>query len=71
MAMGEVVPFRSEARRRVLASKPEGPAQILFFLGVRYCRQEYVVKEEATDAVPGRRRRAGNTAPRSRRKKRA
>lgn len=63
--MGEVVAFRGEARRRAPASPPEGPAQILFFLGVRYCRDE-----DGADKDPGRRR-GGAATPRSRRRKRA
>ncbi len=62
--MGEVVPIREAARRRSQASKPEGSAQILFFLGVRYHRHE-----EDSDTRP--RRGAGGSTPRSRRKKRA
>jgi hypothetical protein len=63
--MGEVVPFHSQARRRTAAAPPEGSAQILFFLGVRYVRHE-----DDTDTRPGPRH-AGGTTPRSRRKKRA
>ncbi len=63
--MGQVVPIRTAARRRSQAPKPEGSAQILFFLGVRYQRHE-----EDSDAPP-KRSRAGAATPRSRRKKRA
>jgi hypothetical protein len=38
--MGEIIPFRSGLRRRVTVEPPQGPAQILFFLGVRYCRED-------------------------------
>jgi hypothetical protein len=64
--MGEVVALRSEARRRALAAPPEGPAQILFFLGVRYVREG-----DDSETRPGGSRRSGAQAPRSRRKKRA
>jgi hypothetical protein len=37
--MGEIVPFRI-ARRPHAAAPPEGPARILFFLGVRYVRHD-------------------------------
>jgi hypothetical protein len=37
--MGEIIPFRAAHRRRV-PIEPQGPAQILFFLGVRYCRED-------------------------------
>ncbi len=37
--MGEIVLFRI-ARRPRAAAPPEGPARILFFLGVRYVRHE-------------------------------
>ncbi len=63
--MGEVVPFPGEARRRAPLSRPEGPAQILFFLGVRYCREE-----DGADKAPNRRR-GGSASPRPRRRKRA
>jgi len=61
--MGEIVPFRVGERRRVTAEPPQGSAQILFFLGVRYCRGD--------DDPDGRPIRRGPVAPRSRRKKRA
>jgi hypothetical protein len=38
--MGEIVPFRIARRPRAAAPPPQGPAQILFFLGVRYVRDE-------------------------------
>jgi hypothetical protein len=77
--MGEVVAFRSQARRRASESKPEGPAQILFFLGVRYCRpgnagdKDYkdAGEKDTADAGSNRRRRPGTSAPRPRRRKRA
>ncbi len=63
--MGDVVPFHTQrARRRALAAAPEGPAQILFFLGVRYQRDE-----DGSDTRPGAS--AGGPTRRSGRKKRA
>jgi|GEM_PF-6533147 len=38
--MGEIIPFRAAHRRRAPVEPPQGPAQILFFLGVRYCRED-------------------------------
>jgi hypothetical protein len=37
--MGEIVPFRVASRPRS-AAPSQGPARILFFLGVRYVRNE-------------------------------
>ena len=59
--MGEIIPFRSGQRRRVPVEPsqgpPQGPAQILFFLGVRYCRED--------DNMDGRpNRRGGSTRSR-------
>jgi hypothetical protein len=61
--MGEVVSLHLKARRRAPAAPPEGSAQILFFLGVRYCRHE-----DESGGKPSRRR---SGTPRPRRKKRA
>jgi hypothetical protein len=38
--MGEIIPLRSGQRRRVPVEQQQGSAQILFFLGVRYCRED-------------------------------
>ena len=38
--MAEIIPLRSGARAARLAEPPSEGAQILFFLGVRYCRIE-------------------------------
>jgi hypothetical protein len=38
--MGEITPFRIARRPRAAATTPEGPARILFFLGVRYVRHD-------------------------------
>jgi hypothetical protein len=38
--MGEIVPLRAASRRRIPAQPPQGPATILFFLGVRYGRDQ-------------------------------
>jgi hypothetical protein len=38
--MGEIIPFRAAPRRRAVLESQQGPAQILFFLGVRYCRED-------------------------------
>jgi hypothetical protein len=62
--MGKIVPFPSETRRRGLAA-PEGSAQILFFLGVRYVRDE----DDKGDRP--NRRGSGSPSSRPRRKKRA
>jgi hypothetical protein len=64
--MGEVTPFRNKGRARARPAPPEGAAQILFFLGVRYQR-ETEGADGADDASA--RRRSGGT--RARRKKRA
>lgn len=62
--MGEIVTFQSGTRRRVSTPPPpEGTAQILFFLGVRYVRS----KDENEDG-PGARR--AKSAARPRRRKR-
>jgi len=64
--MGQIIPFQREARRRAppsrLSTSPRGDAEILFFLGVRYCRDDNGGK----DNEPTR-----PSSPRSRRKKRA
>ena len=62
--MGEVIAFQPGARRRAAATRSGGTAEILFFLGVRYCRQE-----DETGETP-RPRGAGATS-RSRPKKHA
>lgn len=62
--MCEIVPFRIVGRPRAAALPPEGPAQILFFLGVRY------VRDDGGDGPKGRASEGG--APRKgRRRKRA
>jgi G:T-mismatch repair DNA endonuclease (very short patch repair protein) len=38
--MGEIIPFRAAHRRRAPVEPPQGPAQILFFLGVRYRKED-------------------------------
>jgi len=38
--MGEIIPFRAAPRRRAPVEPQQGLAQILFFLGVRYCRED-------------------------------
>ncbi len=53
--MGEIIPFRAGQRRRAPVEPPLGPAQILFFLGVRYCRDD--------DYLDGRPNRGGRAAP--------
>ena len=57
--MGEIIPFRAGQRRRAPVEPPQGPAQILFFLGVRYSRED--------DDLDGRPNRRGG-ATRSRQK---
>ncbi|WP_294540558.1 hypothetical protein [uncultured Rhodoblastus sp.] len=73
--MGEVKPFCRNGRTRARSAPPEGPAQILFFLGVRYHRQEDhpdrlhgATSANGPDQSSGRRRSGGTGA---RRKKRA
>ena len=63
--MGQIIPFRCEARRRA-SPPPGGEAEILFFLGVRYCQKENGGKQDngGKDNEP-------NRPSRSRRKKRA
>jgi hypothetical protein len=53
--MGEIIPFRAGQRRRAPVEPPPGPAQILFFLGVRYSRDD--------DDLDGRPSRRGSVAP--------
>jgi hypothetical protein len=65
--MGEVTPFRNKGRARAGSAPPEGEARILFFLGVRYERQQDGLGGEA--GADGGPRRSGGT--RARRKKRA
>jgi hypothetical protein len=63
--MGEILPFRIESRPRAATVAPQGPAEILFFTGVRYERHD--------DGPSGPQSRASTgTAPRrQRRRKRA
>jgi len=79
--MGEVIPFRSAGRRRLTESAPGAEAEILFFLGVRYCRQQDESQpgagqdskdhdSEGAGGGKGDHPRRGS-APRTRRKKRA
>jgi hypothetical protein len=63
--MGEIVPFRRNGRQRATAAPQDGPAQILFFLGVRYERHDDGSGE------PRRRDPAGAAPRRQRRRKRA
>lgn len=63
--MGEIVPLRRDGRRRAKAAPQDGPAQILFFLGVRYERHD-----DGTDE-PRRRDPVGAAPRRQRRRKRA
>jgi hypothetical protein len=67
--MGEVTAFRNKRRARAKPAPAEGSAQILFFLGVRYQREEEeTASAEGADAASGRRRSGGT---RARPKKRA
>jgi hypothetical protein len=67
--MGEIVPFCRDGRRAEAAPRDDsargGPAQILFFLGVRYERHDDGPGE------PRRRDPAGAAPRRQRRRKRA
>ncbi|HEY8066461.1 MAG TPA: hypothetical protein VIF40_17320 [Methylosinus sp.] len=73
--MGEIIAFSSKARPAAAAPPLVGGAQILFFLGVRYVRQEdaadaakesAAAKDAATKAPSGRgdQRRPRVTRPR-------
>jgi hypothetical protein len=63
--MGEILPFRIEPRPRAATVPPQGPAEILFFTGVRYERHD--------DGAGGPQSRApaGASPRRQRRRKRA
>jgi hypothetical protein len=65
--MGEVTPFRNKGRARAGSAPPDGSGQILFFLGVRYERQQDGRDGEAGE--DGGPRSSGGT--RARRRKRA
>jgi len=68
--MGEIVPFPAARRPRAAASPPEGPVEILFFLGVRYVRHEDAVGGPKNDKSNGDK--SNGAAPRrARRRKRA
>ncbi|MGO8738326.1 hypothetical protein [Rhodoblastus sp.] len=62
--MGEVMPFHTARRPRAVAA-PEGPARILFFLGVRYVRHD-----DGADGPKGRPS-EGGAVRKTRRRKRA
>ncbi|CAN2535204.1 hypothetical+protein [Methylocapsa aurea] len=73
--MGEIIAFSSKARPAAAAPPLVGGAQILFFLGVRYVRQENAAtkddtatKDAATKAPSGR---GGATSGGRKRKRRA
>lgn len=76
--MGQVIPFQGKARRRApawtssraLGSRDLGEAEILFFLGVRYCRREEQESGGGGDNG-GAARRADVRTARGRRGKRA
>ena len=72
--MGQVIPFQGKARRRAPAGAtsgdPGGEAEILFFLGVRYCRSEEQESGGGRDNN-GAARRADVRTARGRRGKRA
>jgi hypothetical protein len=63
--MGEILPFRIESRPRAAKVPPQGPAEILFFMGVRYERHD-----DGTSG-PQSRAPAGAAPRRQRRRKRA
>ncbi len=63
--MGEIVPFRIARRPRAAATPSEGPARILFFLGVRYVRHD-----DGADGPKGRTS-EGGPLRKTRRRKRA
>ena len=65
--MGEVTPFRGKGRARAESAPPEGEAQILFFLGVRYSRSEEDAGGNPDGARIGPRVRAPRRAPRRKR----
>ncbi len=61
--MGELIAFKERPRRKTVEPAPAEGAQILFFLGVRYCRQE-----EDVPTKPAKSPRARRTSARSRRR---
>jgi hypothetical protein len=63
--MGEILPFQQRSRPRAAFHPPEGPAEILFFLGVRYERHD-----DGTNG-PQSHKPVGSTQRRPRRRKRA
>jgi hypothetical protein len=65
--MGQIIPFRCEKRRRAppAADAASTGAEILFFLGVRYCRDDNGGKTQNGGGAPTR------PSSRPRRKKRA
>jgi hypothetical protein len=58
MFMGEVIAFRGRSRRGAPPPPPDGPAQILFFLGVRYSRPDDGPEGKPDGARPSRARRS-------------
>jgi hypothetical protein len=64
-AMGEILPFQQRSRPRAALRPPEGPAKILFFLGVRYERHD-----DGANG-PHSQKPTGSASRRSRRRKRA
>ena len=50
--MAEIIPLRSGARAARQAPPPSEGAQILFFLGVRYCRIEEPQEPQSPASTP-------------------
>jgi hypothetical protein len=74
--MGQIIPLRRGARRRAPSAPPGGGAEILFFLGVRYCRDDTPGQDKAPETQDNGPENKDNepgkpSNSRSRRKKRA
>ena len=50
--MAEIIPLRPGARAARVAPPPPEGAQILFFLGVRYCRIEELEEPQRPASTP-------------------
>lgn len=54
--MGEIIAFRPNAKAAAMPPPAPGGAQILFFLGVRYMRDETATKRTPRDRGGGKRK---------------
>ncbi len=66
--MGQVIAFRLQAQPK-LRPPPDGPAQILFFTGVRYQRDEPDSGDPAHETTAPESRRGGRKAGSHRRRR--